>query len=217
MNKKLYIANIIFNSLIVACTIAAIIMMFTSNGGTLQSSSWTSLKYFTVDSNILMGVTSAISLFFLIFKRHNPYPTWVAVIKMIGTTGVSLTFIVVFTYLASIISLAILLENANLFMHLIIPVLAIISFIFVEPKVKLKFKYNFFPILPVVIYSLGYLINVASKNEYGNFKGADWYGFGQYGLGIGFIFLFGCIAIAFGVSVGLYFLHQKTKIKALHE
>lgn len=217
MNKRVWIINIITNSLMVAFTIVAIILMATGIGGTLSASSWRNLKYFTADSNVLMGLAAAISLFFLIFRKDKTYPAWVSVLKLVATAGVGLTITIVFIYLAPLVGLARLLQRANLFMHLIIPVIALVHFALFEPKIKLKFVYNLFSLIPVTIYGLGYLINVAYNNAYGDFMGADWYGFGQYGLGIGFLFLLGCIAIMFSISIGMYFLHQKTTIKKLHE
>ena len=217
MNKKLWITNIIANSLIVALMIVAVLMMFFSDGGVLASSRWSAFKYFTIQSNVFAGLASLVSLIYILVKKDEKYPGWLAIVKLVSVTSVGVTFTVVMTYLGAIYGYQFLFNGANLFLHGIIPVLAIVFYAMFEPKVELKFTMNLYSLLPTTIYGIAYLINVAVKNDYGNYNGADWYAFGTYGLGIGFLCLFIIIVLEFGISVGIYFLHQKTTIKKLHE
>lgn len=217
MNKKVYIINIIANSIIVALMIVAVLLMFFGEAGVLASTRWSSFKYFTIQSNVFAGLASLFSLIYLLVKKGEKYPGWLIVVKMVSTVSVGVTFTVVMTYLGAVYGYAKLFNNANLYLHGIIPVLAMVFFALFEPKAKLKFTMNLFSLLPVTIYGIAYLINVAVRNDYGNIKGADWYAFGAYGLGIGCLCLFIIIVMSFGISVGLYFLHQKTTIKKLHE
>ena len=217
MNKKVWITNIVVNSLVVALTIVAVLLMFFGDPNVLASSRWSAFKYFTVQSNVFAALASLLSLIYLIFKRKEEYPGWITVIKLVSTVGVAITFFVVIIYLGPIYTYPLLFQKANLFLHGIIPVLAMLAICLTEPKMKLRFTMNLYSMLPVTIYGIAYLINVAANNDYGNYHGADWYAFGTYGLGIGFLCLFIIIALSFGLSVGFYFLHQKTRIKALHE
>ena len=217
MNKKVLITNIITNSLIVALMIVAVLLMFFGEAGVLASSRWSAFKYFTIQSNVFTGLASLASLIYLCAHKDKEYPGWLAVIKLVSVTSVGVTFVVVMTYLGAIYGYPLLFRNANLFLHGIIPVFAIIFYALFEPKVKLRFTMNLYSLLPVTIYGIAYLINVTAKDDFGNYKGADWYAFGTYGLGIGFLCLFIIIVLEFGLSVGLYFLHQKTSIKKLHE
>lgn len=215
MNKKVWLINVIMNSIVLCLTIVAIFLMFFVNNGALGTGNITSFKFFTVDSNVLMGIASAVSLFYLLFKKDKQYPKWLIVFKLVATTGVGLTFFVVFVFLAPLYGLPLLLQGSNLIMHLFEPLVAIVLMVLFEPKAKLKFIYNLFSIIPVGVYGTFYMINVAVNNDFGNFKGADWYGFGQWGLGVGFICLFMTVAAAFVFSIILYLVHQKTKIKRL--
>ena len=217
MNKKLWITNIVVNSLVVALTIVAVFLMFFGDPNVLASSRWPAFKYFTIQSNMFAAIASVISLIYLIFKRDKEYPGWVAVVKLVSAVSVAITFFVVIIYLGPIYTYPLLFQKANLFLHGIIPVIAMLSICIIEPKMKLKFTMNLYSMLPVFCYGIPYLINVAVRNDYGNYSGADWYAFGTYGLGIGFLCLFILIVFSFGLSVGFYFLHQKTRIKALHE
>ena len=215
MSNKSRIINIIFNALIVALTIIAILMMFFGDGGALASSKWEAFKYFTVQSNLFAAISSAISLIYLIFKKDKEYPTWLITTKLVTTLGVAITFFVVIVHLGPIYGYALLYAKEQLFLHAIIPLLAMINFTLIESKNKMSFKLTFYSFLPIAIYGSVYMINVACNNDWGNIKGADWYAFGSYGPGIGFVFLISLLAISYLIALGFYLLHQKTKIKFL--
>ena len=216
MNKKLWLTNIIVNSLIAALTIVGVFLMFFGDDGALSSARWEAFKYFTVQSNLFAAASAVISLVYL-FKKNKEYPSWLTIFKLTSTVSVAITFFVVIIYLGPIYSYPLLYRNANLFFHAIVPALAMLQFALIEPKAKFSFKLNLFSLLPVSVYGTFYLINVAARNDYGNYKGADWYAFGTYGLGIGILCLLILIAFSFVISIGLYFLHQKTTIKKLHQ
>ena len=217
MSKKVRITNIITNSIIVALMIVAVLMMFFGSEGVLSSTRWKVLKYFTIQSNLFTGFASLVSLIYLLVKKDEEYPGWMVVVKLTSVVSVGVTFTVVMTYLGAVYGYPLLFNNANLFLHGIIPVLAMTFFALFEPKAKIRFTMNLYSMLPVTIYGIAYLINVAARNDYGNIKGADWYAFGAFGLGIGFLCLFIIIVMSFVISIGLYFLHQKTRIKKLHD
>ena len=217
MSKKNWTINVVVNSLIIALTIVAILLMFFGDPGVLASTRWDAFKYFTTQSNLFVAITSVISLIYLLFKKDKPYPTWLTVVKLTSAVSVGVTFTVVFAYLDFVYPIALLFHNANLFLHGIIPVIAMVAFAILEPKAKLNWKLNFHSLFPVSIYGTFYLINVAAKNDYGNYKGADWYAFGTYGPWIGILCLSVILAISLAISFGLYLLHQRTLIKKLHE
>ena len=213
LNKLL---NIILNFIIVTLTIIAVVMMFNSSNGVLSSGGWELFKYFTVQSNVFMAITSIVSLMYL-FRKDDRYPSWVVGFKLVGTTAVGITFFTVMLYLGPIMGYLFLLQDANLILHLLTPVIALAGYIILEPKRELFFRINFISLMPVTIYGIGYLINVAVNNDYGNVKGSDWYAFGTYGLGIGFVSLFGIILLGFLISLGLYFPYKKLIINKLHQ
>ena len=216
VSEKLRIYNFISNTLIVALVLAAIVSVFFGSSGILQASHWEAFKYFTVDSNVLVGITSLLSLIYL-WKKDGKYPLWLVICKMAATISVGITFATVMLYLGPIYGYHMMFENYNLFMHLIIPVIALITFLLLEPKSELKFKYNFFTLIPVSIYGLFYLINLAVTNDYGNVYGNDWYAFGTFGIGIGLVCLVVIILLGFLISISLYFGHKKIRFKSLHE
>lgn len=210
--KKL---NLFFDLLIVFFVIISVYTMLNGNDSVLSSSKASAFKYFTVQSNVFMGITASISLYYLLFKKDK-YPTWIVVLKLVAVTCLTVTFLTVLFYLAPLMGLFLVFEGANLYMHLIIPVLSIICFVLLEPKVDYKFKWNFYSIIPSGTYGIIYLINISVFNDFGNVQGWDWYAFGTFGIGIGFVMLFGLNLIGFGSSVLISKLYKKIVIKSLH-
>ena len=212
MNIRKKYLNLFINLFIVFLVAISIYLMITTSDGIIKGSKLKALKYFTVQSNIFMGISSLISLYYLLFKK-DIYPTWVVILKLISTTCLTLTFLTVIGYLAPLMGLFNVFIGANLYMHLFIPVVSIISFIFIEPKIELKFKWNFFSMIPSGTYGTIYIICLIAFNDFGNIDGWDWYAFGTYGLGVGFIMLIGLNLVAFGSSCLLYILHKKVNNK----
>ena len=209
MLKKL---NIVSNILIVSLVIAAIIWMFlyvNSVENSLTASNVEMLKFFTVDSNILMGISALLSLIFILIKKESLF---VSVFKYVSTCAVSLTLLTVMVYLGPVYGMYLMIEGPNLFLHLIVPVLAIIHLLLLEPKLKeYKKIYILYSVIPMGIYGIFYLINIAANNGYGNVK-YDWYFFGAWGLGIGFLMYFGMAVMTFLIGLGLYFGWKKINI-----
>lgn len=212
MNSRKKYLNLFFNFLIVVLVLISIYAMITTSDGFIKGSKLHALKYFTVQSNIFMGISALISLIYLLFKKDN-YPTWIVILKLMSTTCLTLTFLTVLGYLAPLMGIDMVFLGANLYMHLIIPVVSIITFIFIEPKVELKFKWNFFSAIPSGTYGIIYISCLIAFNDYGNIEGWDWYAFGSMGLGIGFVMLVGLNIVALGSSIALYALYKKVRKK----
>lgn len=211
MKKKSLILNII----IVILTIFASFIMFTgiklTHGAEplLETSKIGMLKFFTVDSNIFMGL---ISLLFIIkiFKKKE-IPKNIYILKLMSTTSVTLTFLVVFLYLGPISKDGIksMLQNSNLFFHLIIPVLSIITFIKYE-KANLNLKDTLYGIIPTIIYALFYTINILIHTKNGKVSPIyDWYWFVQNGVKNTIIVLPLIILLTYIISLTLYKLNRR--------
>lgn len=186
--------SLFFNISITILTVVASFIMFTGikfmkgKELVLETTKLGMFKFFTVDSNIFMGV---IALLFSIYEiklikgNIKEIPEILYKLKLASTTAVSLTFIVVFTYLGPISDggIPIMLMNSNLFFHLIIPVLSIITFIFFEKTNKLKIKDSFLGLLPTFVYSLFYLTNILLHINNGHVSPEyDFYWFVQKGV-----------------------------------
>ena len=186
--KKVKISFII-NILIFLMTVFASIVMFTGfkfmpgNDIILQSSSLGMFRFFTVDSNLFMGcmalIYSVYEYNYMTGKKKN-IDKEIRILKYMATVGVSLTCLVVFVYLGPITNggIAVLLKNANLFFHLIIPVVSVINFVFFEKSSELKLKDTLFGLVPVLLYGLYYVINIIIHTTDGMVSPIyDWYHF----------------------------------------
>ena len=192
--KEKYIKiSLCLNIIIVVLTIIASIIMFTGfkfmeDEMILTSTKIGMFRFFTVDSNVLMGLSA---LVFSIYEikvlkgKLEEIPIKIYILKLMATVGVGLTFLTVFCYLGPISKGGIpsMLKNSNLFFHFIIPVLSILNFILFERTDKIKFKYTFMGVLPMMIYAIYYTINVLIHIENNKvFPKYDWYWFVQGGL-----------------------------------
>lgn len=194
MEKDRYKVAFIINILIFLLTVFASIVMFTGfkfmHGiePQLECSAFDMFKFFTVDSNMFMGIVALLfaiqEIRFINGKIESIDSIWY-IFKLIATVGVSLTFVTVFAYLGPISKGGIMsmLMNSNLFFHLFIPVLSIVSFIFFERTNKLNFKCSFYGPIPMLLYGVFYTTNVLLHIENGSVSTKyDWYWFTQNGL-----------------------------------
>ncbi len=193
MNKKLKI-SLAINILIVLMTIASSIIMFTgfkfmhAYPTILQSTKIGMLRFFTVQSNLFAGIVSlifAIKEIQIIRGKRSEISKRMYILKLMSSTAVGLTFFVVFAYLGPITPYGVpaLLMNANLFFHLIIPLVSIINFVCFERTDKLTFRNSFWGILPTALYGVYYLTNVFIHMENGTVSPVyDWYYFVQKGV-----------------------------------
>lgn len=218
--KKVKIALFI-NVIIVICTIVATIIMFTGykfmpgNDIVLQSTRIGMFKFFTVDSNLFMGIVSlifAIEEYKLLSGKTNSIDIKKYNLKLMSTAGVSLTFLTVVFYLGPISDGGIysMMLNSNLFFHLIIPILSIINFVFFENTNKLKLKHSLCGMIPMFIYSIYYIINIFTHVENGKVSVEyDWYWFVQNGLWSCIIVMPLIFIFTFFISFCLYKLNNK--------
>ncbi len=192
-NRRIKI-SIILNLLIFMLVVLASVIMFTGFkfmtdiGPKLQTNSFGMLKFFTVDSNIFVGVISllfAMEEIRLLRGKIKDISPLMYKLKFMATTSVTLTFFVVFAYLGPISKGGVktLLVNSNLFLHLIIPVLSIIAFTIFDKEEEFKFRNTLYSIIPTVIYGIYYLINILIHMDSGKVSPLyDWYYFVYHGV-----------------------------------
>ena len=221
MKNKKTIISFILNITIVLMAIFSCVVMFTGikfmHGYeiALDVSRIGMFKFFTVDSNILMGICAllfAYQQYKVLFKKQKDINVSYYALYLMGASAVSLTFFVVFAYLGNIAEygIASLLMNSNLFFHLIIPVISIINFIFLEKNNKLSFKYSFLGMIPTVIYGIGYLINVLIHMENGKISPIyDFYWFVQQGVKSALVVVPLIFSISYLISLILWRFNKK--------
>ena len=215
--------SLVLNIIIVILTIIASIIMFTGfkfmydDRPELESTKLGMFKFFTVDSNMLMGLVAllfGIEEIKLLKGKIKEISTKTYMFKLMATTGVGLTFFVVFAYLGPISEGGIpsMLMNSNLFFHLLIPVISMINFAFFEKTEKLNFKYSFSGLIPTIVYSVFYLINVLVHTKNGIVSTQyDWYWFVQNGVWTAIIVAPLILIITYLISIILWRLNRKSK------
>lgn len=211
MNKQTKTAFIL-NLLIIIFTLFATISVvigfkFMQNITVLSEKNFKSFRYFTVLSNILAAIVA-----FIYILNKEKLPAWLYILKLAATTSVTFTMIVTVCYLAptSKNGYFSLFMNSNLIMHLITPLLCIISFIFFESSEKLPFKFSFAGVIPMVLYAAFYTPNVLLHLNNGKVDPAyDWYGFLAFGLNTIWIVLPLLAFIAWLLSLGLWVMNRK--------
>ena len=185
--------SMLLNLIIVILTVIGTYCMlngieFMGHEDNLSATKIEMFRFYTVDSNVLMGI---VSLLFLISEiqilrcKKEKVSRLLYILKLIGTVGTSLTFLTVVLYLGPISKNGMLsmFLNANLFFHLITPVLSIITFIFFENTDTLKFKDSFLGVSTMTLYAIFYVVNILIHVENGKVSPAyDWYWFVQNGV-----------------------------------
>ena len=138
-----------------------------------------SLKYFTIQSNLLSALVSAACVFCLVRGGGRSMPDWLHGMRLVATTGVALTFVTVEAFLSpALYGYASMHAGANLWFHLVLPLMAIASFCIFEADRPMSACWTFAAIAPMVLYGAGYLTNILANGIPGN----DWYGFTAWGL-----------------------------------
>ena len=219
MNKREKL-SIIFNCLIFIFTLFATISMiigfkFMGQLEVLSERNFKSFKYFTVDSNVFAGL---ISLAYLIYKltpagkKQTTLPGAFYILKLAASTGVTLTMMVTVFYLAPTSNGNFLhyFLNSNFFMHLITPLLCIISFIFFEAAEPQKLIMSVPGIIPMLLYSFFYTPNVLLHLDNGKVVRAyDWYNFLAGGAQTVWIVVPVLYLITWIFALGLWALNRK--------
>lgn len=208
-NNKLFIASFITNIVTFLLVLVGVILMVTIRVSVLGTTDITVFKYFTFQSNVFMGAVAFIyayyQLLILLNKRDN-LPHVLLVFNHVGTTAVGLTFLVVILFLAPGYGFNLMYQGANLFFHGIVPVIAMINFMFIQKECAIKFSDTVFSIIPSLLYGIVYFIVVVATNGYGNIN-IDFYMFGANGPLIGAFNFLAVLSIAYIFGLILYFVH----------
>ncbi|MBQ3369724.1 MAG: hypothetical protein IJG48_01750 [Mogibacterium sp.] len=183
------------NIFLVLTTIGAWLVMCFSAPGTLALNGFGSLKYFTVQSNLLVGF---VAIAWLICtgkgakagagsaKGSDSVIARIELLKYISAAAVGLTFTTVIGFLGPIYGYPAMFEGANLFLHLIGPIGAMLEIIFLS-EASFTRKENRLVMIPSLLYGLGYLANNL-VNGFGEWPDTnDWYFFFHWGYPVGML------------------------------
>ncbi|MCR5212969.1 MAG: hypothetical protein K6E10_01005 [Eubacterium sp.] len=219
--------------------IGTIIMMNNAESATgLTASGLQNLKFFTVLSNEFCGIVAFLFLtkvFTKIRKESNnninlkngsgdsilkdsdiknnmtesgekaPY----LFLKYLSATAVGLTFLIIAAFLGPLYGHANLYQGSNLYFHLILPLVAMVEFVFLDSgQDGIRFKTTFLTIIPTFLYGIVYLINILI-NGVGVWPDTnDWYGFVNWGLPVGIAIFSMILFMTWLIALILRFLNK---------
>ena len=142
-----------------------------------RKSSWKILlRYFTALSNLFCA---AASLAVVIARLCGYVPPFILAVKFVGTAAVAVTFLTVMLFLGPFVyDYKTLLTGPDLWLHLVCPVLAVISCILWD-RPAMPFGMAMTGILPVLLYGALYLYHVVYAAPEKRWE--DFYGFNRNG------------------------------------
>lgn len=160
--------SLICNAACIILGLFCLIVFFIQGGvGNMQVERSECFKYFTVESNTLCMISCAVVLVYNLIG--NGIPKWALKLKFVGCTAVGVTMIVVLAFLGPIAGYHQLFEGINVILHLILPLIAILSFIIFEGEIQRKnrfgarsknrpisFNESFLGMIPTLAYGVMY-------------------------------------------------------------
>ena len=134
-------------------------------------SSITSYLPFTVNSNIFLVIVGLLFLIIGIIDlvEGKAMPQWIMQLKLAVTTLISVTFLTVIFYIAPLWRITdtniIAYEGANLFLHILAPIVAIFGFCLFDVETKIKWRWTSLLPLLVVIYGVVYGVLLITSRD----------------------------------------------------
>ena len=150
------------------------------------------LKYFTVLSNLLMGVAAlahAVALSLAACGVLRRVPKAIRRLKYISTCAVGLTFFTVLCFLGPRTGFRDSYDGANLWFHLLIPLAAMLEFTLIDREGRIPPRYATLALAMPALYGAAYLGNLIANGYGGRDHSNDWYDFAADGPAGAFIAL----------------------------
>jgi hypothetical protein len=208
--------SLFLNIVIVILTFVGIYLTFfvRTKDGYFLTKGISNFKYFTVLSNVFCGAVALIYLIELTTRRADKskatdkskgigkskatdkYLCVIRILKVMAVTAVGLTFVQIIAFLGPLYGYAKMYKGANLYFHLIIPILAMADYI-VTDLGDIPFRDTICGIVPTLLYGVIYYINIIINGigEWPN--GNDWYGFMNWGMPGAIAIMAGSLFVSF--------------------
>ena len=184
MKSKRYVLTLLSSALIVVLTaIGAAVSLTSRSVNILTAFGLENLKYFTVDSNLLLGLVCLTELVLAAAVRAGAIarmPAWIDTLQYVATVAVALTFTVVMVFFGPAVGYAPLLREGNFYFHLIVPALALISFCTLRRGRFIPMAETALALIPSLLYGIYYTVVLLIYGAH--FPFTDWYGFALGGV-----------------------------------
>ena len=153
----------VINILIFVITAISILFCFRKDRHWDLQKGKKSLRFFTILSNLFCALSA------LLLVLSSSYWAWL--LKYVGTIAVTVTLLTVMFFLGPNMGYKQMLSGKDLYLHLCGPLMAIVSFCFLERRYYLSFPLSLLGILPVIIYGFVYLFEVVILKNWEDFYG----------------------------------------------
>ncbi len=166
------------NIIITLVTVAVVISYFFQEPSVLTKNGYESFRFFTTDSNILAGISAAVTAFYdirIIKGKTDTFPKWAVLLKYAGTSCAFVTFSVTAFFLLPLYG-PIVYSGTLILFHVTNPLMSLFSLIFLETAHKIRFREILLGAVPVMVYGIVYLTEVVVIGEE-NGGWMDFYGF----------------------------------------
>lgn len=193
---------------VILVTVSVAGFFFGRGEGNMAVAGTRCFRYYTVDSNSLVAIAGIPMIVYDIrglLSRETAVPDWVSALKFTGTTVVMLTFLVVVFYLGPTQGYEKMYAGHNLYLHLVCPLCAMISFCFCETDAPMPWKRAWLAELPTVAYGAVYFVMVIVIGA----ENGGWYDF--YGFNMGgrwYLSIVGMLAATAVIGFGLCALQR---------
>ncbi|MEE0879590.1 MAG: hypothetical protein UH788_09995 [Treponemataceae bacterium] len=178
--------------------------------------------YYTIQSNIEIGIISLISLFFLL-RKNGQIPQVVYTLKFIFTVAITLTGLVFnfILYPASIFSTHPLnpLSTANFFTHIFVPILSLVDFFAFDYKLKITKKTFLLGLITPLIYFIFVMFctkvgirfngNLFVPYFFLDYKANSWFQLGDGKIGVFYWVIIQVLIVLLISSVLLFFMKKR--------
>ena len=162
----------LINGIIFVITLTLLVRISRKDGAWSLPNLVKAFRYFTVQSNAFCAAASLLMCLF-------PGARWAWTLKYVGTAAVTVTMLTVLLFLGpSMGSYKPLLTGPDFFMHLLTPLLALLSFLVFERR-GMGFAAALWGMLPVALYGVRYLYKAVFAPE--DRRWEDFYGFNKGG------------------------------------
>lgn len=165
IKQKNTICSLVFNAAIILFCIIGLLVPFITHQGVTNM--LLRIRYYDFDINILLAISSIIYVvgdILILVKKINSIPKWMQICKLATTSCVCALFAWILilsifsTFAGTIFDAAMNFSGAQLYFQLIIPTIAIISFLFFEKStINIELLNTLFALIPIVLYSIFYI------------------------------------------------------------
>lgn len=175
--------SLVLNAIISALSIGAWMQLMLSAGTgrtRLASRGLSSLRYFTVLSNLLSCLVSALCVASLLGGAASLAP-WLLALRLTAASAVMLTFLVVIALLNPIYGWRSMYASGNLWLHLVLPLLAALDCCLFQPVGTLPLWVTPCVMVPTALYAVWYLGCIRRYGAERDGVVYDFYGFLRWG------------------------------------